>query len=168
LRFSGVGAKALAAVEEAASSAADAHQVVRRSHALRFAFAFLATLTEDRVQLEGLWRAITTPPDDASLAAAFGRRQEINSCMNGLYGQLGIHKRWEERPAPARAAGLYGNCTQVRRMFPLHPARNSMDRRRRKALPQREKWRTRQDSNLWPLPSEGGLPFQIISVSTAP
>jgi hypothetical protein len=89
--------KALAAIEEAAAAAADRHQVVPRSLALRFAFAFLANFTDDRDQFDALWQAITRPPDDNTLAQGFARRQEINSCMNGLYGELGIRRRWEQR-----------------------------------------------------------------------
>lgn len=89
--------KALAAVEEAASAAADRHEVVPKSKALGFAMAFLSNFADDRVQLDGLWRAITNPPDGDTLADGFGRRQEITSCMNGIYGQLGVKRHWQER-----------------------------------------------------------------------
>lgn len=89
--------KALAAIEEAASAAADRDQVVARTLALRFAMAFLANFSDDRDQFDCLWRAITRPPDGDSRAEAFARRQEINSCMNGIYGELGVARRWEQR-----------------------------------------------------------------------
>jgi hypothetical protein len=94
--------KALAAVEEAASAAADRDQVVARTLALRFAFAFLANFSDGRDQFDGLWQAITRPPDGATAAEAFARRQDINSCMNGIYGELGV-RRWEQRAPRARS-----------------------------------------------------------------
>jgi hypothetical protein len=93
--------KALAAIEEAASDAADRHQVVPRTLSLRFALAFLANFSDDRAPFDGLWRAVTTPPTSDTDAGAFGRCQSITSSMNGIYICAGVRRRWEDRPPRA-------------------------------------------------------------------
>jgi hypothetical protein len=91
--------KAVTAIEEAASAAADRGQVLPRIGLLRFALAFLANFTDDddRHIFDDLWRALTAPPPDGTLASRFGRNQTINACMNGLYRAAGVKRRWEDR-----------------------------------------------------------------------
>ena len=75
--------KALAALEEAALHAETAP--LRRAHALRFVLAFLyATGDGARWPYDGFWQAVTRS-DAGGGAAAIGRFQSANACLNAIY-----------------------------------------------------------------------------------
>ena len=83
--------KALAALEEAAERAGEAP--VRPSHALRFALAFLYAIGDgERWPFDGFWQAVTRGAGSAEQpgAAAIGRSQSANACLNAIYRSVGM------------------------------------------------------------------------------
>ncbi|TFI60082.1 hypothetical protein E2493_02220 [Sphingomonas parva] len=82
--------KALAALEEAARDAE--RTPLRPAHMLRFVLAFLyATGGGERWPYDGFWQAVTRA-DDGSGAAAIGRAQSTNACLNAIYRDHRLHR----------------------------------------------------------------------------
>jgi len=83
--------KALAALEDVADRAELAP--VRPSPALRFALAYLYAVGDGaRWPYDGFWQAVTRGfgTDAPSRAAAIGRFQSANACLNGIYRSVRV------------------------------------------------------------------------------
>lgn len=75
--------KALAALEEAALVAEQ--RPLRPAHTLRFVLAFLyATGAGERWPYDRFWQAVTSGEEEGG-AAAIGRFQTVNACLNAIY-----------------------------------------------------------------------------------
>ena len=84
--------KALSALEEAAAEAEKAP--VRPGHTLRFVLAFLyATGQGERWPYDGFWQAVTRRDGHSGGgAAAIGRSQTSNACLNAIYRDHGMKR----------------------------------------------------------------------------
>jgi hypothetical protein len=84
---------ALAALEEAAIATGDAP--VAPGRALRLALAYLYAQGEgDRWPFDHFWRAVTRGhgEEEQEGAAAIGRSQAANACLNAIYRAVGVER----------------------------------------------------------------------------